>query len=145
MLTPPTLSHLLWSLAYPLCLQLLMSSTKTPLTTRLPCWHESSVPCTSFTRIGDHSEVVLSVETPLTSSPTTPRGRSSTPPTRTTTPTGTTPVTRATTTRRRTASEIIIIIIIIIIITTTTIRRRRRNSRRSFPERVCLERLQLLE
>jgi hypothetical protein len=38
-LTPPTLlTHLLLSLLCLLCVQLLMSSTRASLTTRLPCW-----------------------------------------------------------------------------------------------------------
>jgi hypothetical protein len=38
-LTPPTLlTHLLWSLLCPPCVQLLMSSTRASQTTRSPCW-----------------------------------------------------------------------------------------------------------
>jgi hypothetical protein len=48
MLTPPIPSHLLCSLSCLLWLQLLMSSTRTFPTTRLPCWQESSTLCTSF-------------------------------------------------------------------------------------------------
>jgi uncharacterized integral membrane protein len=82
MLTPPTpLSHLLWSLSCPLWLQLLMSSMRASPTTRSPCWRGSSDPCTSSARRGgDHRGATLSVATPPTSSPTTPSGRSSTPP-----------------------------------------------------------------
>jgi hypothetical protein len=48
---PPTLlTHLLWSLPCPLWPQLLMSSTRTSLTMRLPCWQESSVSCTYSAR-----------------------------------------------------------------------------------------------
>jgi hypothetical protein len=54
-LTPPTLlTHLLWSLPYPLCPQLLMSSTRASPMTRSPCWRETSEPCTSSARRGDH-------------------------------------------------------------------------------------------
>jgi hypothetical protein len=122
MLTPPTpLSHLLWSLLCPLWPQLLVSSTRASQTMRLPCWWGSSEPCTSSIRRGrDHLGAALSVMTPLTSSPTTLRGRSSTPPTSTTTSTETTPATRATI-RRSTALGT---------------RRKRRSFRRSCPERV---------
>jgi hypothetical protein len=119
MLTPPMLSHLLWSLPCLLWLQLLMSSTRASPTTRLLCWQGSSVPCTSSTRRGgDHLGATLSATTPLTSSQIAPRGRSLTSPTSTTTATRTATTTRAIT-RRLTASE-------------TTIRRR------SF-RRSCLE------
>jgi hypothetical protein len=104
MLIPPTpLSHLLWSLLYLLCLQLLMSSTRASSMTRSPCWRGSFVPCTnSVRRGGDHRGAASSVVTLPTSSPTTPRGRSSTPLTSTTTPSGT--ATTMTMTRRSTAS-----------------------------------------
>jgi hypothetical protein len=118
MLTPPTLSHLLWSLPCLLWLQLLMSSTRASPMTRLSCWKGSSVPYTSFARRGgDHPGAASSAETPLTSSLIVPRERSSTPPISMTMPTGTTPATRAII-RRRTASET----------------RRRRSSRRSCPD-----------
>jgi hypothetical protein len=121
MLTPLTLSHLLWTLSCLLWLQLLMSYTRASPTMRLPCWQGSSVPCTSSARRGgDHLGAALSAEAPLTSSPIAPIGRSLTPPTNTTTPTRTTTTTRVTT-RRRTTSE-----------TTTT----RRSSRRSCPKHV---------
>jgi hypothetical protein len=124
MLTPPTPSHLLWSLLCRLLLQLLMSSMRASQLMRLLCWQGSFVPCTSsIERGGDHPRVVSSVETPLTSSPIAPRGKGLTPPTSTTMPTRMTPATRATT-RRRTASET---------------RRRRISSKRSCPERVLPE------
>jgi hypothetical protein len=111
MLTPPTLSHLLW-------LQFLMSSMIASSMMRLPCWQGSFTPYTSSTRRGgDHPGAASSVATPPTSSSTVTRGRSLTPPTSTTTPTRTT-ISIKVTTRRRTASEI----------------RRRRSFRRS-----CLE------
>jgi hypothetical protein len=103
MLTPPPLFHLLWSLSCPLWLQLLMSSTRASLTMRTPCWRESSAPCTSSTRRGgDHLGVLASAATPPTSSPTVPRGRSSTPSISMTTTTEMT--TARVTIRRRTAS-----------------------------------------
>jgi hypothetical protein len=68
MLTPPTLSHLLWSLPCPLWLQHLMSSTRAFPMTRLPHWQESFTCCTSSARRGDHLGVVSSVATPPTSS-----------------------------------------------------------------------------
>jgi hypothetical protein len=47
----------------------------------IPCWLESFTPCTgSARRGGDHLGTALSVVTPPTSSPTAPRGKSSTPP-----------------------------------------------------------------
>jgi hypothetical protein len=117
MLTPPLLSHLLWSLLCPLWPQLPMSSTRASPTMRSPCWQESSAPCTSSARRGgDHMGPNSSVATPPTSSPNAPRGRSSTPPTSTTTLTRTTIV--RVTTRRRTALGT----------------RRRRSSRRLCPE-----------
>jgi hypothetical protein len=117
MLTPPPRSHLLWSLSCPLWPQLLMSSTRASPMTRSLYWRESSVRCTISTRRGgDHLYVALSAATPLTSSPTTPSGRCSTP-TGTTISSGTT--TARTTIRRSTASR-------------TT----KRSSRRSCPERV---------
>jgi hypothetical protein len=62
----------------------------------------SSVPCTSFARIGGyHLGAASSAVTPPTSLPTVPRGRIPTPPTSMTTPTRTT-IARATI-RRRTA------------------------------------------
>jgi hypothetical protein len=116
MLTPPTPSHLLWSLFCLLLLQLLMSSTRASPIMRLLYWQGTSVPCTSSVRRGgDHPGAASSVATPLISSLIAPRGRSLTPPTSTTTPTGTTPATSVTR-RRRTTSK-----------TTTT----RRSSRRS--------------
>jgi hypothetical protein len=103
MLTPPApLSHLLWSLPCPPCLQLLMSSTRASPTMRSPCWRESFAPCTSSVRRGDHLGAASSAVTPPTSSPTAPRGRSSTPPTSMTTPSRTT--TSRVMTRRSTAS-----------------------------------------
>jgi hypothetical protein len=98
LLTPPTLlTHLLWSLPCPLWLQLLMSSTRASLTTRSPCWRESSASCIgSAGRGGDHRGATLSAATPPTSSLTAPSGRSSTPPpTSITTTIGTTPTTMA--------------------------------------------------
>jgi hypothetical protein len=67
-------------------------------------WQESSVPCTSSTRRGgDFLGAASSAVTPLTSSPTAPRGRNSTlPSTIMTTSSGTT--TTRMTTRRRIAS-----------------------------------------
>jgi hypothetical protein len=105
-LTPPTLlTHLLWSLPCLSCVQLLMSSTRTYPTTRLPCWRGSSARCTDFARReGGLLGAASSAATPPTSSPTAPRGRSLTPPTSTTTTTGTTPATRARA-RRSTALE----------------------------------------
>jgi hypothetical protein len=102
MLTPPTpLSYLLCSSFCPLCLQLLMSSTRASLTMRSPCWRESSTPCTSSARRGgDHLGVASSVMTRPTSSPTTLRGRNLTPSTSMTTPSRTT--TAKATTRRST-------------------------------------------
>jgi hypothetical protein len=121
MLTPPTLSHLLWSLPCLRWLQLLMSSTRASPTMRSPYWCGSSKPFSSSARRGGYQLVAASSGvTPPTSSPTAPRGRSSTPPTSTTTPTGMTLTTRATT-KRSTDSG------------TTT---RRRSSRRSCPEHV---------
>jgi hypothetical protein len=104
-LTPPTLlTHLLWSLPCPLWPQLLMSSTRSFLMMRSPCWRKSSMPYTGFARRGgDHRGAALSATTPSTSSPTAPSGRSSTPPTSTTTTIEMTPVTRARA-RRSTAS-----------------------------------------
>jgi hypothetical protein len=119
MLTRPTLSHLLWSLPCPLWLQLLMSSMRASPMMRSSCWQESSTSCTSFSRRGGGNPGAASgVATPPTSSPTAPRGRSSTPPISMTTPTGMTPATRMTI-RRSTASKT-----------------RRRSSRRSCLERV---------
>jgi hypothetical protein len=69
-------------------------------------------------RGGDHLGATSSVATPPTSSPTSPRGRSSIPPISLTTPSGMT--TTRVTTRRSTASG----------------PRKRRNSKRSYPERV---------
>jgi hypothetical protein len=106
-LTPPTLlTHLLRSLLHLPCVQLLMSSTTASPTMRSPCWRESSARCTdSARRGGDLLGAALSAATPLTSSPTTPRGRSSSPPpTSMTTPSETT-IARATI-GRSTASEI---------------------------------------
>jgi hypothetical protein len=124
MLTPPTLSHLLWSLPCLLCPQLLMNSTRASQMMRLPCWQRSSRPCTSSTRRGgDHLWAALSAVTPPTSSPTAPRGRSLTPPISMTTPTGTALATRATT--RSTASGTIL--------------------EDHVPSMCCPERLQLLE
>jgi hypothetical protein len=95
----------------------MMSSTRASPTTRLSCWQESSVPCTSSVRRrGDHPVAASSAVTPPTSSPTVASGRNSTPPTSMTTPTRMTTATA--TTRRITASEI------------------RRSSKRSCPERV---------
>jgi hypothetical protein len=89
-------------------------------TTRLLCWQQSSVPCTSSTRRGgDHPEASSSAVTPLTSSQIAPRGRSLSPPTSMTTPSEMTTATRATI-KRRTALE-------------TTIRR---SFKRSCPEHV---------
>jgi hypothetical protein len=104
MQTPPTpLSHLFWSLPYPLWPQLLMSSMRASPMMRSSCWREISAPCTSSARRGgDHLGVASSATTPSTSSLTALRGRSSTPPTSTTTPSGTT-IARAMT-RRSTAS-----------------------------------------
>jgi hypothetical protein len=95
-LTPPTLlTHLFWSLLCLPCVQLLMSSTRASPTTRSPCWRGSSVRCTYSSRIGgDLLGAVSSAATPVTSSPTVPRGRYSTSPTSTTTTTGMTPATR---------------------------------------------------
>jgi hypothetical protein len=94
-----------------------MNSMRASPTTRLPCWRESSEPCTSSARRGrDHLGAALSAVTPPTSSPTAPRGRSLTPPISTTTPSGTT--TARATIRRSTTSGT----------------RRRRSSRRSCPE-----------
>jgi hypothetical protein len=119
MLTPPPLSHLLYSLSCLLWLQLLMSSTRASLTTKLPCWQGSFAPCTSSARRGGgHPGATSSAATPPTSSPTASRGRSPTPPTSMTTPTRMTPATRATI---RTTSA-------------SATRRRRRSFRRS-----CLE------
>jgi hypothetical protein len=119
MLTPPTPSHLLCNLFCHLLLQLLMNSMRASPMMRMPCWKESCTSCTTSARRGGHLRATLSVVTPPTSSPTIPRGRSSTPPTSMITPTETTPATRATI-RRSTTSEA----------------RRRRNSRRSSLERV---------
>jgi hypothetical protein len=95
------LSHLLWSLLYPLWLQLLMSSLGASPMMRSPCWRGSFEPCTtSARRGGDHLGAPSSVTTPPTSSPTIPRGRSSTPPTTTTISSGTTKA-RVTIRRRR--------------------------------------------
>jgi hypothetical protein len=97
-----------------------MHSTRASSMTRLPCWQESSAPCTSSARRGgDHPGAASNVAMPPTSSPTAPSGRNSSPPTSMTTPTRMTLATRLTT-RRRTTSE-------------TT---RRRSSRRSCPEHV---------
>jgi hypothetical protein len=72
-------------------------------TTRSPCWRESFVPCTSSVRRGGHLLGAASgAATPLTSSPSAPRGRSLTPPIITTTPRKAT--TARATTRRATAS-----------------------------------------
>jgi hypothetical protein len=97
-----------------------MSSTRASQMTKSSCCRQSSVPCTNFTRRGgDLLGAALSAVTPPTSSPTAPRGRSSTPPPiNMTTPSGTT--TRRTTKRRSTASGT----------------RRRRSYRRLCPERV---------
>jgi hypothetical protein len=98
MLTPPTLSHLLW-------LQFLMSRMIASSMMRLPYWQGSFTPYTSSTRRGgDHPGAASSVATPPTSSSTVTRGRSLTHPTSTTTPTRTTISIKVTT--RRTASEI---------------------------------------
>jgi hypothetical protein len=98
MQTPPTLSHLLWSLLCDLLLQLLMNSTRASPMMRLPCWRGSYVSCTSSAiRGGGHPGATSSAATPPTSSLTVPRGRSLTPPTSMTTPTGMTPAIRATT------------------------------------------------
>jgi hypothetical protein len=99
-------------------LQLPANSTRASPTMRLPCWQESYVPCTnSARRGGGHLGAASSAAAPPTSSPTAPRGRSSTSPISTTTPIRMTPPTRVTT--RSTALET---------------RRRRRSSRRSCPE-----------
>jgi hypothetical protein len=85
---------------------------------RSPYWRGSPEPCTiSARRGGDHLGVASSEATPPTSSPTAPRGRSSTPPTGMTTPSGTT-IARAMT--RSTASG-----------------RRRRRRRRRIMSRAC--------
>jgi hypothetical protein len=90
MLTSPTpLSHLLLRLPCLLWPQLLMSSTRASQMMRSPNWRESSVPHTSSARRGgDHLRAASSAATPPTSSPTIPRGRSSTPLISTTTPSG---------------------------------------------------------
>jgi hypothetical protein len=78
-------------------LQLLISSARASPMTRSPCWRGSSEPCLSTTRRGgDYLGAALSAATPPTSSPATPRGRSSTPLISTTTTTGMT-IVRATT------------------------------------------------
>jgi hypothetical protein len=92
-LTPPTLlTHLLWSLLYLPCVQLLMRSMRASPMTRLPCWRESSELYTgSARRGGDLLGAASSAATSATSSPTAPRGRSLTPPPISmTTPSGTT-------------------------------------------------------
>jgi uncharacterized integral membrane protein len=121
MLTPPTpLSHLFWSLFCPLCLQLLMSSTRASPMMRLLCWQKDSAPCTSFVSGGgDHLGAASSATTPPTSSPIAPRGRNLTPPTSTNTPSETT--TARTVIRRSTASGT---------------RRKRRTFRKWCPEHV---------
>jgi hypothetical protein len=110
-------NHLLWRLFCLLLLQLLMSNMRAFLTTRLPCLEGNFGQCTSFRMRGEETsetpEASLSVAAPPTSSPTAPREKSMTIPTRTTT-------TIRTTTRIRIASEA----------------RRRRTSRRSYPENV---------
>jgi hypothetical protein len=119
MLTPPTpLSHPLWSLPCLIWSQLLMSNTRASPMTRLPCWRGSTEPFFSSTRRGgDHLGAASSAVTLPTSSPSAPRGRSSTPPpTSLTTPSRTTPA--RVTTRRSMAS------------------RTRRSSRRSCHENV---------
>jgi hypothetical protein len=105
LLTPPILlTHLLWSLLCPLCVQLLMSSTRVSPTTRSPCRRGSSALCTGSTRRGgDLLGAASSAATPPTSSPTAPRGRSLTPSISTTKTTGMTSAIRARA-RRSTAS-----------------------------------------
>jgi hypothetical protein len=75
MLTPPTPSHLLWSMLCLLLLQLSMINMRAFLTTTLPCLQGNFGICFSFRRRGDGTletpRVVLSAATP----PTTPRGR----------------------------------------------------------------------
>jgi hypothetical protein len=117
LLTPPTLSHLLWSLLYLLLLQLPMSNTRAFPMMRLPCLQGNFGRCTSFRRRGeeDHEtpRVLVSAVTPPTSSLTAPRGRSMT-----------TPIRMITTTRMTTRRRI------------TSGTRRRRILRRSCPEHV---------
>jgi hypothetical protein len=95
--------------------------------TILPCFQENFGRCTSFGRRGEETletpGAASTVVTPPTLSPTAPRGRSTTTPTRMTIATRMTTATRMTirtTKRRRIASET----------------RRRRTSRRSCPEHV---------
>jgi hypothetical protein len=101
---PILLTHLLWSLLYLPCVQLLISSTRASPTTRLPCWRESSELCTGSARRGGYLlGAASSAVTPPTSSPAAPRGRSLTPPpTSTITPSEMT--TARATIRRSTAS-----------------------------------------
>jgi hypothetical protein len=122
MLIPPTPSHLLVSFLCLFLLQLLMNNMRAFLTTRFPCLQGNFGHCTSFGRRVEETpktqEDASSATMSPTSSPTAPRGRSMTTPTRMATPTRTTTTTRMTTRRR------------------IALGRRRRTSRRSCHEHV---------